>query len=93
MAKGFWKVGPKPPDVISPILTAPSAEKTSVWARAGAFMPAMPTRFLEMGFSFPSGSRNAAAPRKPCSFLRLLFGPPDTHTQRHRHGTWCTDAN
>lgn len=43
MATGLLRVGPKPPEVISPIFLEPSSEKISVCARAGAFMPAMPT--------------------------------------------------
>ena len=60
----------------SPILVVPSAANISVWPLAGAFMPDKPTLFLDTLFSFPEGSRNLSAPRKPCSVLRRLFGPP-----------------
>ena len=83
MATGLLADGPNPPEVISPISVCPSGAYILVCARAGAFIPEMPTRFIATGFSFPSASRILSAPRNPCSNRLLLFGPPTcSHTAR-----------
>lgn len=46
IAIAFPRVGPKPPDVTSPMSSDPSAENISVCALAGAFIPMMLILFL-----------------------------------------------
>jgi hypothetical protein len=59
---------PPPPIGLDPrpiTLTLTSPTKISAPSRAGAFMPLNPTRLRAGGLSFPPGSKNAPAPKKP----------------------------
>mmetsp|Transcript_61436 Transcript_61436/g.139075 ORF Transcript_61436/g.139075 Transcript_61436/m.139075 type:complete len:226 (-) Transcript_61436:448-1125(-) len=79
MAMGFLSVGEKVPEVTTP--TFSSSTKISAPSRAGAFIPASPTRFRDVFFSLPSGVRKCSAPKKPCSVRRRVLGPPMVHVK------------